>query len=865
MRIILFIVTCLGITYIANAQTKVTGTVINEEKKPVGSVIVKVASKGKMLGYGTTSGKGIYFITLKENLTDSALISFSHISYDPVSETIKKTKAETLVKNIMLMGRSVALREVTVKARPIFLKGDTLSYNLASFLGKGDVTLEDGLKRLPGVCVSNGGSISYMGLPIAEFQIEGLDLLGERYSLATKNMMTDQVTRVEIMRRFHKHKVDKNEQSDAVAFNVKLSPKAKLKPIGTEETGIGYMQGGNDKWLGKLGLTGMLFTKNFQTISSVKTGNYFDYGRGDWGMDVSTTATKLLPGWGSGASAPADYIFQHNGMASLNAIQRLDSIHTLRVNADYSYHRQTSEVLTQNTYLSNDGNYITVGEQTTPYQYEHQAKFSATYNEDAKNHYLYEEFALKANFETNEGNLLYQTDGVEESVIQHRKQYSLEASNNISYAVKRGKHRTDLYSVLNFRRTPTVRLNFENEGRVSTQTAKSTQLSMNNSMDYSLNLGKGHYIHMPISLGGSLEFVETDRMQEGLLSGHNRLHGGQISPGTSPYYNWTSPNKRLFIEGRLPLTWNFFWVYYFSDRSLQFTPNATIKCTFNANNKLTFNSGYSQWTGDLAQMLGMMLTDTIQTSYRSYTATTTGIIGHYKNWNTSLDWNYQQPLNFFTFHANLSHNRSWQNVLYSQSVNGIDLTNTSLAQNSQVQSTNISLSASKNIPSLFAKFNISSNYGFGSSQTAVNGQMIEPHTRKASCDADITFSSLSWLELKYDCHFGWNRTTYADVRNEQTSFGHNVELHIFPVDVLDFSLRYNYTRLEVSDNHFKQLSMLGASTQWKLKKEFVLRLELNNLLNQRHYAYTVFDGINTFSYDTYLCGRNVMLSVIVRI
>lgn len=30
-------------------------------------------------------------------------------------------------------------------------------------------------------------------------------------------------------------------------------------------------------------------------------------------------------------------------------------------------------------------------------------------------------------------------------------------------------------------------------------------------------------------------------------------------------------------------------------------------------------------------------------------------------------------------------------------------------------------------------------------------------------------------------------------------------------------------------------------------------------MNQRHYAYTIFNGINTCTYDYTLCGRTVML------
>ena len=57
---------------------------------------------------------------------------------------------------------------------------------------------------------------------------------------------------------------------------------------------------------------------------------------------------------------------------------------------------------------------------------------------------------------------------------------------------------------------------------------------------------------------------------------------------------------------------------------------------------------------------------------------------------------------------------------------------------------------------------------------------------------------------------------------------------------------------------YKRMSLFNASAQYKWKR-FVLRLELDNLLNQRYYAYTVFDGINTYTYDYGLCGRTVML------
>ena len=56
------------------------------------------------------------------------------------------------------------------------------------------------------------------------------------------------------------------------------------------------------------------------------------------------------------------------------------------------------------------------------------------------------------------------------------------------------------------------------------------------------------------------------------------------------------------------------------------------------------------------------------------------------------------------------------------------------------------------------------------------------------------------------------------------------------------------------------MPLFNASAQYKWK-QCVLRLVLTNLLNQRHYSYTVFDGINTYTYDYSLCGRSAMLSL----
>ena len=78
------------------------------------------------------------------------------------------------------------------------------------------------------------------------------------------------------------------------------------------------------------------------------------------GSDVSTCATSLFGGFDGGAPPQGQYLYQRNGMATVNEILRTDSFTTMKVNADYSYHRATHDTSQSTTYLANGSDYVTV-------------------------------------------------------------------------------------------------------------------------------------------------------------------------------------------------------------------------------------------------------------------------------------------------------------------------------------------------------------------------------------------------------------------------------------------------------------------------------------------------------------------------
>ncbi|MDE5739353.1 MAG: TonB-dependent receptor, partial [Bacteroidaceae bacterium] len=301
MKKLLMTMMGLALSMSAKTQVQVSGRVMDAQNKPVSDVIVKLLSGSKMLAFASSNVRGEYKIELKELPKEEVTLVFNHISYEKESESLTLKEKQTKV-DMWLTQKSISLKEVAVKADPLRQRGDTLSHTLASFLGKGDVTLEDGLKRLPGVEVAKSGAISYMGKAISQFNIEGMDLLGGKYNLATRNIPGEYVSQVEIVRNHHARKVEKDVPSNEVSMNIKLNKKAKFKPFGQEEMGVGYMQEGRDEVQALLGVTGMMFTDKFQTISSLKGANYKDYAQADMtdhfgASGISTPATGVFGGF----------------------------------------------------------------------------------------------------------------------------------------------------------------------------------------------------------------------------------------------------------------------------------------------------------------------------------------------------------------------------------------------------------------------------------------------------------------------------------------------------------------------------------------------------------------------------------------
>lgn len=237
--ILLLLIPCM--TYAQAAPTKLWGEVKNTsgEAMDFASIVVMNPNlPNKILASTYTGNDGKYQITVRCDC-DSLMLRVSRIEMKSVVMKIPNRSGEC---NIETDAKTIELREVTVKAKKVYSRGDTINYNVASFLSSSDQTIADVLKKMPGITVSKNGQISYQGKPIKNFYIEGLDLMKGHYGIATNSIDPKNVGAVQVLENHQDIKALKGlqpEEQASINIRLKEGVKGVLNLIATLGGGYG--------------------------------------------------------------------------------------------------------------------------------------------------------------------------------------------------------------------------------------------------------------------------------------------------------------------------------------------------------------------------------------------------------------------------------------------------------------------------------------------------------------------------------------------------------------------------------------------------------------------------------------------------
>ena len=139
----------------------------------------------------------------------------------PDSAAVKDLGTITLTDNAITLNETV----ITAIKAAIVAKQDTLEYNAGSFHTSPNSTVNDLLKKLPGVEIGSDGSITSNGKTITKILVDGKEFFNDDPQMATKNLPSNMVDRVQVIDRKSDFSrltgVDDGEEETVINLTVK--------------------------------------------------------------------------------------------------------------------------------------------------------------------------------------------------------------------------------------------------------------------------------------------------------------------------------------------------------------------------------------------------------------------------------------------------------------------------------------------------------------------------------------------------------------------------------------------------------------------------------------------------------------------
>jgi hypothetical protein len=187
--------------YSQSASFKITGIIQTEkDKSPLESATIhlEIIKDSTVVSYTISNDKG-YFSLEGKSFQKELRLYVSYIGLKTYSKKITINNKSLNLGAIIMKSQDNMLDEVVIKSRaPITIKKDTLEFNVKSFKTKKDASVEDLLKKLPGVEVDEQGKITVNGKPVNKILVNGKPFFGDDPTIATKNLTKEIIEKVQI-------------------------------------------------------------------------------------------------------------------------------------------------------------------------------------------------------------------------------------------------------------------------------------------------------------------------------------------------------------------------------------------------------------------------------------------------------------------------------------------------------------------------------------------------------------------------------------------------------------------------------------------------------------------------------------------
>lgn len=845
-------------------QIHIRGYVKNAESECVdvaGVVASPVNAPKTILASAFTDENGRFQMSVKSDC-DSLILKATSLEIAPTQIVVPNRSGnyEIIVEN-----RAIELKEVVVKAKKIYSQGDTINYNVSSFLSQADQSIADVLKKMPGITVSDAGQISYQGKPIKNLYIEGLDLMKGHYGIATNNIDPNNIATVQVLENHQDIKALKGlrpEEQASINLRLKEGVKGVFNLIATLGGGYG------DKGLWNNSAIATYFRRNSQYLATYKGNNT--------GKDLSQELYSFDNDWSrtsnissiSMPSAPGIdkrfYYFNRSHNATFNNVYHVGRSGEFGINAAYLNGRDTRSSSSSTINFLPDGGQNIVDEVMQGSAQMQKAYGDLTYLNNGDENYLKEQ--LKFDWSDTDADSRILAGG--DDIVQIGKTDTYRLLNKFHMTHRNSEDRGfEISSLVNLEKRPhslSVSPNLFPDtitGDMLYQHVDYHNISTENSAGLLSALKVGNFTLHPSAIVN----YHHNALESRLDAMHNDLTLDYLDAGLAAEIMFNI--RKFHASLYMPMKYRLFRLDNNVDGIItgkkRFRVEPSLNLTYKVNSSHNINA--SAALNYMTPSIETLYSGYILTSYRQLSAYDVAGLHEGMNQNYSLKYDFKNILSMSFAGAEVMWNRQSPEVLYGSYYDGIVQHTISRRTSENSDMLSAKVHASQGFDWRRLKIGASVTYSYFDSPLLVQNDVLRYTGNSLGINADISLTPSKWMAVSYQGNysqsatqpkggerFPWLRT----VTNKCT-----LDFTIPGGVTLSTSLYHYYNNFNDGDRSFL---LLNAEAKYSIK-HFSFTLSCDNLLNRKTYVYSNLSALTESRAIYNIRPRSILLKIRFRI
>ena len=817
------------------------------------NVLVQSADGKRLFSYGSSDGEGRYEVRFRSD-ADSVRVTVTGFNLAKVSKVVPANIGKL---DFVVEYSALKIKEVKVEASAIERKKDTVTYYVANFKDSTDRSIGDVLMKLPGIEVAPSGQIKYQGKSINKFYVEGLDMLGGQYGIATNNIQASDIAKVEVYEDHQPIKVLQDwVASDRAAINLILKSGAKGAWNGVVQAGAGYQP---VLWNGEV--TPMFFGKNFQTIMTYKTNNTGDDVARELesSMGLGWDAERLTGIQEAGNPPVNERLYLNNNIhsVSINTINKTGEDSDLTVNAYYIHDNRNQAAENRTSYFIPGQTPLDIYENIDAESISDRMQVALQFRNNANKNYLNNRLSFNGCWNRNNGVV---ADGNQE-ISQSHRQPRITIDNDFRMIRRFGKWQVDFVSNTDYNwLTSELQVKpmvfsqfFDEEGNRTRQHIEAERFRTENSVSTSYRAGFWNF-YLKGGVNAHIENLNT------VLSPLNDI--GSVADSLMNDCRWRRFDVSL--QPQVAYSKHSFNMSFVSPLEVAVIngrnhylarPSVYMNWKISYNLKMSAYGAYNMNLGDLYDSYsGYIMRDYRFASKNEGNSARTG------TQNYGLDMSYSNPASALFASADVSYFRSSR----SQTVNNLYEGNSFIAEAIERDNVSSGLSANGRVSKRFSAISttISLNGGWSRnwSETMVQGEVTPVTMDRYNVGGSLNSNIGSYVIFDYSGSYSVHAVNGYNSVDPVGTLKQNAALNfVICKRVLMNIGAEHYFCGEIQGND-RNMVFMNASASYKFQKfEFVL--EGRNLLDKRSFSAIEYSDTFCYAYAYELRPLSVMFKV----